>query len=81
MWLIISNHHYDTKISQKVKEALYNWIIHHPQSVHSQIKKYCPYVSIDGNSQKQLMPNVLFHFSVQELHNILVIPPEEVGLK
>ena len=32
---------------------------------------------MDGNPEKQLMPELLLQVSVQELHNISAIPPEE----
>ena len=47
----------------------------------STIANYCLYVSIYGNSKKQLMPKLLLQVSVEKLHNIMVSPPEEVGLK
>ena len=41
----------------------------------------CIHVSIDGNSEKQLMTNLLLQVSVRELHNIIVRPTEEGGPK
>ena len=38
-------------------------------------------VSIDGRSEKHMVKKLLSQVSVQEIHNSLVIPPEEGGLK
>ena len=40
----------------------------------------CLKVSIEGHSEPQLVPKLLMQFSIQELHNIMVSPPEE-GLR
>ena len=41
----------------------------------------CLYVSIDGISKQQLGQKLLFWMSVWELHNSMVSPPEEGGIK
>ena len=41
---------------------------------------YCLKLSIDVQSYTQLVPTFLLHVSVQELHNIIVSPSEEVLL-
>ena len=64
-----------------VKKAHYNWILKHPQIVVSTIANYCLELSIYGQVEPQLVPKLLFHVSVIELHNIIVSPPEEGGLK
>ena len=38
-------------------------------------------LSIDGHYEPQLVPKLLVQVSVRELHNSMVIPPEEGGLK
>ena len=45
------------------------------------IENDCIYPYIDGNSEKQLMPNLLLVISIRELHNIMVSPKEEGELK
>ena len=50
LWSNISKCSGHKKINQKVVEALYNWILHHPQVMQSTIVNYCLYVSIDANS-------------------------------
>ena len=69
------------KMNQNFIESLYNWILHHTQVVKSPIINYCLFVSIDGNSKKQLMPRLLFIVSVQIIHNSMMSPPEEGALK
>ena len=41
----------------------------------------CLRVSIDGHSEPQLVPKLLLKVFVWELHNSMVITPEEGGLK
>ena len=48
--------------------------------MQSPIANGCIKVSIDGHSEPQLVPKLLLQFYIQELHNIIVIPPEE-GLR
>ena len=45
------------------------------------IANYYLYVSFDVNPGKQSMPSLLLQVSVRELHNSMVIHPEEGGLK
>ena len=45
------------------------------------IANYCLYLSIDFNSKKQLMPILSLQVSIGKLYNIMVSPPEEVGMK
>ena len=47
----------------------------------SPISNDCLKVYIDGHSEPQLVPKFLLQVSVWELHNIMVSPHEEVGLK
>ena len=58
-----------------VKEALCNWILHHPQVVQSPIVNDCLYVPIDGNYGEKLPPELLLQVSVQETNNIMMSPP------
>ena len=41
------------------------------------IDKDCLKVSIDGQSEPQLVPTLLLQVSIRELHNIMVSPPDE----
>ena len=77
----MAKRHGNTRINQKVKESLYNCILHHPQVVQYTIKNDCIYAYIDINSKKQLIPKHLLQVSVLELHNIMVSPSEEGILK
>ena len=54
----------DIKISEQVKKYLYNWILQHPQVVQSPIADGFLKVSIDGNSEPQLVPEFLLQVSV-----------------
>ena len=80
LWSSIPNRKGHKKINEQVKKYLYNWILQHPQVVQSPIANDCLKVPIDGPSELQLVPKLLLQVSVQELHNIMVIPPEEGGL-
>ena len=65
LWSNISKRNVHTKINQNFKEALYNWILHHPQVVKSTIANNFLYVSFDGNSEKQLIPNFFLQVYVR----------------
>ena len=71
----------NSKIYEQIKKSLYNWIMHHPQVVQSPIINDFLKVNIDGNTEPQLVPNVLLNFSVRELHKSLVSDIEDGGLK
>ena len=45
-----------SKISEEIKNSLYNWIIHHPQVVQSTIENDCLKVKMDGYTEPQLVP-------------------------
>ena len=80
-WSNISKRRGCTEISPKVRDLPYHWILHHPQVMQSPIGNDCLYVSIHGKSEKQLMTKLLLQVYLRELHNIMVSPPEEGGLK
>ena len=63
------------------KKALYNWILQHPKAVKYPITNDCLKVSIDSHDETQLVPKLLLQVSVGEIHNSMVSPPEEGGLK
>ena len=71
----------DKKINKQVKKSLYNWIVWHPQVVQSPIDNCCLKFSIDGPSETQLVKKMLLQVSARELHNSMVIPPEEGAIK
>ena len=60
---------------------MYEWITRHPQVVQSPIYNYCLKVMFDDLSEPQLVPKLLLHVSVRELHNILLSDPIDGGLK
>ena len=71
----------NSKINDQIKKSLYNWIMHNPQVVQSQIFNGCLKVNIYGHTELQLVPNKLLQFSIRKLHNILVSDPVDGGLK
>ena len=55
--------------------------MHHPQVVQSPIVNDCLMVKIDGHTEPQLVPKLLLHVSVRELHNNLFSNTIDDGLK
>ena len=55
--------------------------MHHPQVVPLPISNDCLKVKIDGYTEPQLVPKMLLHVSVRELHNNLVRDKKYGGLK
>ena len=80
LWYSITNRK-GNKNNPQVKKYLYNWILQYPQVVQYPIDNDLLKVSIDGHSKPQLVPNFLLQVSAQELHNNMVIYPEEGGSK
>ena len=70
-----------SKINDQIKRNLYTWITRHPQVVQSPISNYCLKVMLDDKTEPQLVPKLLPHVSVRELHNSLVSDPNDGGLK
>ena len=70
-----------SKINEQIKRNLYAWITRHPQVVQSPISNDCIKVMFDDQKEPQLVPKLLLHVSVRELHNILVSDPIDGGLK
>ena len=54
-----------SKINQKAKTALYNWILQHTQVVQSLIENDCLKLSIDGKVEPELVPKLLLQISVR----------------
>ena len=48
VWYSIQKRRGHTKINESVKQALYNWVLHHTQAVKSKISNDCLKVSIYG---------------------------------
>ena len=71
----------NSKINEQIKRNFHTWITRHPQVFQSLISNYCLKVMFDDLSEPQLVPKLLLHVSVRELHNILVSDPNYVGLK
>ena len=65
----IPNRQGHTKINEKVKKALYNFIPQYPQVVQYPIANDCLKVHIDGQSETQVVPNLLLQVSVIVIHN------------
>ena len=68
-------------MNQQARKYLYNWILQHPQVVQYPIENYCIKLFIGGKVETQLVPIFLLQVSARELHNSMVISPEEGGLK
>ena len=60
---------------------MYAWIIRHPQVVQSPISNDCLKVLLDDYTEPQLVPKLLLHVFVRELHNSLVSDTNYGGLK
>ena len=73
---IIPKRKLHTEINEQVNKSIYNWILQHPQIVQSPISNYCLKVSINGNSEAQLVPEHLLQLSVWELHISMASSPE-----
>ena len=55
--------------------------MHHPQAVQSPIVNDCLKVKIDGYTEPQIVPKLLFQVSVRELYNNLVSATIDGGIK
>ena len=55
--------------------------MHNPQVLQSPIENDCLKVKIDGYPEPQLVPKLLLHVSVRELHKNLVRDKKYGGLK
>ena len=81
LWYGIPKQHSHTKINQQAKTSLYNWILQHPHVVVSRIKNHCLKLFVEIQLEPQLALKLLVCVSVIELHNIMVISPEEGVIK
>ena len=66
-----------SKINEQIKCNLYIWITRPPQVVQSPISYNCLKVMFDDETEPQLVPKFLMQLSVRELHNRLVIDPND----
>ena len=78
---VIPKQRINTKINQRVKKALYSWILKYPRVMVSPISNDFIKLPIDGREEPQLFPKLLLQVSVREIHNIMVGPQEEGRLK
>ena len=69
------------KIDEQINKSLYNLIMHHPQVLQSPIFNDCLKVKIDGLTERQFFPKLLFKVSVRELHKNIVSATKYGGLK
>ena len=81
LWSSITKRKVNTKINEQVNKCLYNWILQHPQILQYPITNDFVKVSIDGHYEPQVLTDLLLQVSVWELHNSMVSPQEEGGLK
>ena len=80
-WALKPKRKGNSKIDEQIKKSIYNCIMHHPQVVQSPIFNYCLKVKIDGHTELQLVPKLLFRVSVRELHNNLLSATIYGGIK
>ena len=60
---------------------MYAWITRHPQVFQSPISNHCLKVIFDDHTEPQLVPKLLLHMSVRELHNRLLSDPNDGVIK
>ena len=60
---------------------MYAWITRHPQVFQSPISNDFLTGMFGNKTEPQLLPKLLLHMSVRELHNSLVSDPNDGGLK
>ena len=70
-----------SRINEQIKHNLYTQIKRHPQVVQLPISNDCLKVMLYDQSEPQLVPKMLLHVFVRELHNRLVSDPNDGGLK
>ena len=72
LWSSITKRTVHTKINERVKKSIYNWIIQHPQIVQSPIYNYRLKISIDCHYKPQLVSKLLLKVSVREIFHSMV---------
>ena len=78
---IIPKRRVDSKINQQVKKYFYSGFLQYPQVLQYPIANYCQKLSIDIQLEPLLVPNILWWVLLREIHNSMVSPAEEGGLK
>ena len=71
----------NSKTNDQIKRNIYTWITRHPQVVQSPIFNDFLKVIFDDQIEPQLVPNILMHVSLIELHYSLVSYPNDGGIK
>ena len=66
-----------SKINDQIKRNLYAWITRHPQVFQSPISNECLKVMFDDQTLPKIVPKLLLQVSVRELHNRLLIDPND----
>ena len=77
LWSGILKRWVHSKINQQVKKALYDCILQHHQVLQFPIANFRFRLSIEGQSETQLVPKTLLHVLVIELNNSIFSPPYE----
>ena len=80
-WALKQKRKGNSKINGQIKRSLYNWIMYHPQVLQSPIVNDFLKVKIDVHTEPLLLPKLLLHVSVRELHKNLVSDTDDGGLK
>ena len=81
LWSNITKMQGHSTINQQIKSILYNWILQHPQFVESPIANNSIKLSIDDQVETQVVPRLLLKVYFREVHNTMLHPIEEGGLK
>ena len=80
-WALKQKRKGNSKIDEQIKKFPYNWVMHHKQVLQSPIINDFLQVKIDGHTEPQLVPKLLFQVSIRELHNNLVSTTIYGGIK
>ena len=72
-WALKQKRKGNSKIDEHINKSLYKWIMHHPKVVQSQIVNDYLKVKIYGHTEPQLVPKLLLHVYIRELHNNLLL--------
>ena len=70
-----------TKITDRIKQALYDCILQHIQVIQSSVSNDYIRVSVYGKNEKLIVHKPLLQVPVWLIHNIMVKPEEYGGLK
>ena len=70
-----------SRIKQQIKRNICAWITRHPQVVQSPIFNGCLKCMFDDQIESQLVPKLLLHVFIRELHNSILGDPKDGDLK